>query len=131
MGDGATDGAAVAHLRVSDLAGHMGEQRRVTLQHIADLKVAVAGQGPDGDVAAVLPDIGQLGQPADVDQHGGRRQAQLHERQQRVAAGQQLGVLSVPGQPADGIVDGRRPLVVEGRGDHECTSSRAPAARMA
>ena len=67
-----------AHLWVSDLAGHMREERRVTLQHIADLKVAVAGQGPDGDVAVVLPDIGQLGQPADVDEHGGRRQAQPH-----------------------------------------------------
>ncbi len=69
VGDRATDGAPVAHLRVADLAGHVGQQRHVMLQHLADLEVAVAGQGADGHPIAVLPDVGQVGQPADVDQH--------------------------------------------------------------
>ena len=38
------------------------------------------------------------GDAADVDQHLGHRQPQLHHRQQRVAAGQQLGVLAVLGE---------------------------------
>ena len=95
VGDRSADGAPVAHLGIADLPGDVGQQRHVTLQHLADLEVPVAGQGADDHPVAVLADVGQIGQPADVDQHRRRRQAQLHQRQQRVAAGQQLGVFAV------------------------------------
>ena len=46
--------------------------------------------------ALVGPDAGQLGHPADVDQHRRHGQPQLHHRQQRVPAGEQLRVVAVP-----------------------------------
>ena len=58
----------------------------------------VPGRRPDGDLVAVDdPDVRQLRDRADVDEHGRRGQPQLHHRQQRVAAGEQLGVVAVLG----------------------------------
>ena len=60
----------------------------------------------------------------------GHRQAQLHQRQQRVAAGEQLGVVAVLGERGERLVHGAGPDVLERRGDHACTSCAAtwPAA---
>ena len=60
VGDRAADRAAVADLGVADLAGGVGQQRHVGLQHLGDLEVAMAGQGADGDVVAVVADVGQV-----------------------------------------------------------------------
>ncbi len=57
MGDRTPNGAAMTHLRISDLAGDAGEERHVVLQDVADLEVAVPGQGADGHVTIVLPDV--------------------------------------------------------------------------
>ena len=52
----------------------------------------------------------------------GRGQPQLHQRQQRVAAGQHLGVVAVLGEERQRLVDRARPLdVVERCGDHACS----------
>ena len=82
-------------------------------QQLRRRHVVVAGQGADGDVVAVGADVRQVGQPADVDQDGRPGQPQLHEGQQRVAAGQQFGVVAVLGQQRDGLVGRGRPPVVE------------------
>ena len=50
-------------------------------------QVHVAGQRADPDLAVLLADVGQLGEVVDVDQVLGVGQAQLHHRQQAVAAG--------------------------------------------
>ena len=52
--------AAVAHLRVADLAGGVGEERHLLLEQVASLDVAVAGQRADGDVVAAVPDVGEV-----------------------------------------------------------------------
>ena len=61
--------------------------------------------------------------PGDVDEHGRLREPDLHHRQQRVAARQQLGVLAVLGQQRDRVRGGVGDLVVERRGDHAVTSA--------
>ena len=95
MGDRPADRAAVAHLRITDLAGGVGEQRDVLGQHVGALDVHVPCQRADGDVVAGVTDVGQVAQPADVDQHGWLGQPQPHQRQQAVPAGEELGLVPV------------------------------------
>src|SRR5437763_15550212 len=78
----------------------------------------MAGEGADGHLAAGLADVAQLDEPADVDEHRRRRQPQLHEREQRVAAGQQLGLVAVLAQELDRLLGRAGPYVVERRRDH-------------
>ncbi len=118
MGQGAADRAPVANLGVADETGHMGQDRHLGLHQVAVLDVMVAGQRPDGDVIAAVADVGQVTDPGDVDEDGRRRQPELHERDQRVATGQQLGVLAVLGQQADGLLGRPCSDVVERRRDH-------------
>jgi hypothetical protein len=84
----------VAHLRVADVAGGVGQQRCTGLHDVADLHGAVAGERTDGDVVAGVADVGQVAEPAHVDEHRRLGQAQLHEGQQRVPAGEQLGLVA-------------------------------------
>ena len=79
--------------------------------------IGIGRQGPDL-VAAVgrRAERLELGQPADVDELAGLGQTQLHERQEAHPAGQDLGVAA--GDGGQGVVERRRPLVVERCRDH-------------
>ena len=103
----AADRAAVADLRVADLRGGRGRAaaRRPgpgRRRPASACRVAA----PITSSSPSMRDAGQLGQPADVDEHRRGGQPQLHHRQQRVAAGQQLGVVAVLGQQVQRV---RRP----------------------
>src|SRR5690606_37174986 len=76
------------------------------------------GPRADRDLVAVDPDVLQLGELADVDDQLGRGQPQLHDRQQRVPAREQRGVLAVLLQQGEGPVHGLGARVVESDGDH-------------
>ena len=82
---------------------------------------------PDRDVAAVVADVAELAQPADVDQHLGHGQPQLHQRQQRMPAGQELRLVAVLGRQVQGLVHGLGALVGERRGDHQAALRPRPA----
>ena len=120
------DGAAVADLGVADVGRGVGQDRRVALEHVADLDVAVAGERADGDVVALVPDVVELVEPADVDEHRRGGEAQLHEREERVAAGEDLGLVAVLGEQRQGLVGRAGPDVVERGGDHCCTATFVP-----
>ena len=68
------------------------------------LQVVMTRERADGHVVAAVADVRQVGQPADVDEHGRCRQPQLHERQQRVATREQLGVVTVLLQQLHGVI---------------------------
>ena len=69
-------------------------------------------------IASPLPrDAAQLGDPADVDDGGRRRQTQLQQRQQAVAAGQQLRA-GMRGEQLLRVGDRAGAVVVEGRCIH-------------
>jgi hypothetical protein len=55
-------------------------------------QLCVAGHPADGDRVAVHAYVRQVGQVVDVDEDLGPRQAQLHHRQQAVAAGDEPGL---------------------------------------
>ncbi len=104
MGDRAAECAAVTHLRVADVAGGMGQQRDVLAKEIRCLDVHVAGHGADRDLVAFVTDVRQVGEPADVDQHARLGESQLHHRQQAVATGDELGLVAVLPDEADGLL---------------------------
>jgi hypothetical protein len=54
----------------------------------------------------------------DVDEPLGLREAQLHERQEALAASDDLGRPAVLGEQGEGVVEARGTVVIEGRGDH-------------
>jgi len=108
----------VADLRVADQPGHVGQDRHRGPQQRAPLQVVMAGERADGDMVAGVTDERQPADPADVDEDGRRGEAELHERQERMPAGQQLGVVAVLGEERDGLVDRPGPDIVEGGGQH-------------
>jgi len=46
-------------------------------------------------VVAAVAHVGEVAHAADVDQHRRRREPELHERQQRHAAGEELRIVAV------------------------------------
>jgi hypothetical protein len=117
-GEGAAEGAAVADERVADEPGGGGQQRHGGQHGAMVFDLAVGGHRADPDGAAVDGDAAQLRNPVDVDQDARAGVAQLHGRQQRVAAGEQGGVGGVPGEQLQGFGEVGGPVVVERRGDH-------------
>ncbi len=69
MSERPSDRAPVPDLRIADLTGDVGEQRGLGGEQRVGLDVAMAGESTDGDVVPAVADVGQLAQPADVDQH--------------------------------------------------------------
>ncbi len=89
----------------------LGEDRRV-------LDVHVAGHRTDRDGVTVLTNVRQVAQTADVDQHGRLRETQLHQRQEAVATGEELGFVAVLSDEADRLFGGLGADVVECCGNH-------------
>ena len=118
MGQRTAERAPVADLRVADQPGHVGQDRHRGPQQRAPLQVVMAGERADGDMVAGVTDERQPADPADVDEDGRRGEAEHHERQERMPAGQQLGVVAVLGEQCDGVVGGVGPDVVELGRDH-------------
>ena len=123
--EGTADRAPVPDLRVADLRRGVGQQRRLGPDQAGRGDVGVAGGGADHQVVAIGPDAGQLADPADVNHDRGGGQPQLHHRQQRMAPGQELGVIPVPGQQVQGVPGRLGCLVLERRGDHALIVSAA------
>lgn len=91
----------MAHLWIADVAGGVRQQRHVFLQDRAGLDIHVACEGADRDVVAGVADVVEVAGAADVDQHAGRCEAQLHQWQQAVPAGEELGLVAVLADEAD------------------------------
>ena len=68
---------------------------------------------PIAQLVALDPDVGEVGEVVDVDEHLGPGQAQLHHRQQAVAAGDEPGLGAVALEQREGVVDAGGPLVLE------------------
>ncbi len=111
----AADRAAVAHDRVGDHVLGVAEEREVLGEQLGLEQVDVAGQRADPDLAALLADVGELGQVVDVDQVLGVGQPQLHHRQQAVAACDDARLGAEPLERRDRALDAGRALVLECR----------------
>jgi hypothetical protein len=87
-------------------------------QHLVEVGIFVTGERPDGDFVPLFPDVGEIGDAADVDERRWLGQPQLHQGQKRMAAGEELGVLSEPPEELDGMVRRIGHLVLERGGNH-------------
>ena len=103
------DRAAIADLRIRDRPGHPGDDPQIW----GVLERGVRGQRPDPPGAVLALDPVQPGDLAQVHEQRRRRQAELHQRQQRMSAGQQLGVLATVGDRLDRLLERVRRGVVE------------------
>ncbi len=81
---------------------------------------------PDPPAPVGALDARQPRHAAEVDEQRRRGEPQLHERQQRVAAGEDLGVLAALAEGGQRLVDRGGPDVVELRGDHDAPPSVGP-----
>ena len=116
MGDRAADRPAVADLRVADVAGGAGEQAAALGEHRVEREVGVPAERADRDPVAVVAHVAEVVEPADVDEQRRPREAEPEQRDQRVAAGDQLGVLAP--EQLDRLVDRAGARVLERGRDH-------------
>ncbi len=116
--------APVAHLWMGDVAHGRAEQGMLACQHGISFDAPVPGHGADPDAAVFgFPDAGKRGDAVEVDQHGGLDQTIIHCRHKALAAGQETGVVSVPGLQLESLLLALRGDVFEGRWLHLVDSS--------
>jgi hypothetical protein len=107
----------MADLRVADQRSSLCDQGAVLLeQRIAD-ELRMPRERTDRDRVAVLADVAQVVQTADVDEQGRARETQPHRGDQRVPAGEELRIL-VTAEQFDRLLDRARPRILERGGDH-------------
>ena len=92
--------------------------------------VVVAHHRAEAQDAALAGDALELLDAPQVDEQRGRRQPQLHQRDQRVPAGEQLGVLAAVAQRGQRLVERPGRHVVELSGDQRFASWMASQTRM-
>ena len=92
-----------------------------------ELQIPVAQPGTQPQDSVVLLEVTQLGQPADVDERARCGEPELHQRNERVPAGEELRVLPVVGLERGRVSEGVCPHVVEVGGDHRAPASAARA----
>jgi hypothetical protein len=126
--DRAADRATVPDLGVADLAGRVREQRHLTAEQPGVLDIVVPGQRADRDMRSLVGDVGKLTQATQVDDYLGGGQPQFHQRQQRMASGQELRVLAVFGHQVNRLFRRPGPHIGKRRGDHAETAAAASAA---
>ena len=103
------------------------QQRHFLLQQGRVDEVALDGHRTDHDRVALFANAAHRLDPVEVDQVRRLCEAQLHHRQQAVAAGQQLGVAAVLAEQRDSVGDGARRVIVESGRDHLfCLQSWVP-----
>src|SRR2546421_5741056 len=95
MRRGAADGAPIPYLGIADLGCGARQQRQLLLEQVGELDVVMAGQRADRDMAILFADVIEVADAADVDQEGRRGEAQLHERDEAMPAGEDLRLLAV------------------------------------
>ena len=93
IGDGAADGAAIAHQRIADAAGQRRERRDRLPDHVGTRDIVVARHGADRERGAVALDAGDAFERGKIDDVRILRQTQLERRQQAHAAGEQLCIV--------------------------------------
>ena len=118
MGEAAADGAAVANLRVRDVADGLGQQRPAARHGGIGLDRRLPRHGADAERSFLDRDTAKRRDAVEIDQNGGPRQAEVEQRHQALPAGERPRVRPVRGQQGDGVCHLGRALVGERRRLH-------------
>ena len=122
MRDVAPNRAAIAHRRITDDRRGVGQRCGAATDVGGGGQLGMGGQRADPQHVANHRDAAELRHPADVD-HGRRRgKPQFHQRNQAVAAGEQLCAW-MRAEHAQRVFDGARAVIVEIRGVHRYAPS--------
>ena len=116
--EAAAERSPVAHLDVADVRSQLGQQRTSISKQRRGFDVVVRRHGADGDVPVCFADVIEIGDPPEVDDRLGLGQPQFHRRNQAVAAGEQLRVVTVLREKLDRLVDRRWTEIFELSGIH-------------
>jgi hypothetical protein len=122
VGQGATERASVTYLGITNLVCRIRQQGDLLLEQRRRFEVVMARQGPDGDLISTFLYVRKARNPTDVDEHRRGGEPQLHQRHERMAAGNQLGLVAVLDQQGDCFFSGPRPRILECRRDHTLDS---------
>src|SRR5579862_5185635 len=114
MGQVAADGAPVANLWMGDMRKRVSKQRARFEKIAIALERTIARHGADPDVPLAPIDRGEFGKTIDVDQHRRPRQAEIHRRNEALAASEEPGFVAMLGFQAKRLIKGRSPDVFEG-----------------
>ena len=127
----ATDGSAIADLRVRDMRQRLVDERQVARRGGVALEAPIAGERTDTQAScAVLLHPGALGQRIDVDQQRRLRQPEIHCRNKALAAGKEPPLVAMFGLELQGLLKGAGGDVPEGRGLHAREATRKLAMRV-
>ena len=112
VGERAADGALVAHRGIADSAGEFGQRRNSFADDRRRRDVGMPGGRADHQRTALHLDGVEPFDMGEVDQMRRAGKALLHDRHQRMAAGDHLGVF-VLHQQIGGLPHGRRTMIFE------------------
>ena len=119
MRQAAADRAPGADRRVADVRGGVREQRAGGADAVgAGRRRRWRVIAPSTRRDAVVEHVRELADPVQVDQHGRRRQPQVHQRHEALPAGERLRVVAVLGEQLDALRDRGRRVVGEPRRLH-------------
>ena len=118
VGEAAADGAAVANGQVTHEAARLGEDGRARPHRLRPLHRMLAGGRADGEAVGGGADIREFADAVDVDQGLGMRGPEVEKRDQALAAGEDLGSVTLPRQQSERLVDGARGVIHEPRRLH-------------
>ena len=128
MGQITADRSAIADLRVRNVRQGVRKQRAGRQEGAIPLEIAVAGQRADPNrLPARQRDAGQLIETINIDQHVRPCQAEIHRRNQALAAGEKPGVVAIFGLERKRVVQRRGGNVFEWSRLHMARSGEASA----
>ena len=93
MGQAAAYGAAVANHAVRHQTHRRDQKRAPAGGELGIFDIRLAGERLDRDATIPLIDAVQVRNPVDIDEMGRPRESEVEQRDQRLAAGQDLRVL--------------------------------------
>ena len=129
MGERAADGAAIADLEMTDERCGAGEQRHAFREISRRLDRGLGRGCADPDAPVPPFDAPQLVDASQIDEMVEDGEPQREERHEALATREHLGAVAELGEQGDGLLRGRRRVVLEGRRLHAGVSRSADCAR--
>ena len=125
VGEIAPDRGQVPHQGIRDDLAGVVEQRIAGPDDVGLLEIRLSGERADPEKAVRLAHVGEPGNAVDVDEVARAGQAQFHEGNEALTAGEDLGVLAQPRQERGRLPDRTWSVILEGGWNHR----RSPSAQ--
>jgi len=118
VGEVAAECGQVAHEGIRDDLARVVEQGIAGADEVGLLQLRFAREGTDPKNAVRLADERESGNAVDVDEVPGAGQAELHERDEALASGEDLGLLTELCEQSRRLGDRTRRVIVKGGRNH-------------